>query len=206
MRETNGLGRKSFKWQNTSTLKPAERQFNNICYGFYIFFAIIMFIFIMRDWKSDILDILKADKLRNAVQITRKPKSATTDNGNSSDRKSCFGDVLRVILSNWMEVALIIFMVILMVAREQFLWIGMLILLCLLVARECFQLMVSVRRYILSPENWIEVSMIILVCILLFHNDTKEGIELKRHMAAFAIVLSWTELITLFGKHPKLSR
>ena len=86
------------------------------------------------------------------------------------------------------------------------LWVMMLALLCGLVAREFFQLMASVRRYILSPENWIEVSMIILVCILLFHEDTDEGILLKRHMAAFAIVLSWTELITLFGKHPKLSR
>ena len=82
----------------------------------------------------------------------------------------------------------------------------MLVLVCILAAREGFQLMVSVRRYILSPENWIEVAMIILVCILLFHPDTEDGIALKRHMAAFAIVLSWTELITLLGKHPKLSR
>ena len=165
-----------------------------------------MLILILRDWKSDILDVLKADKLRNTVELVRTPKSTSTNNGNRSDGRTCFGDILRVIVSNWFEVALILFMVILMVAREQFLWIGMLILLCMLVARECFQLLVSVRRYILSPENWIEVCMIILVCILLFHEDTKEGIELKRHMAAFAIVLSWTELITLFAKHPRLSR
>merc|ERR1711894_261343 len=105
-----------------------------------------------------------------------------------------------------MEVTLIVIMTILVIARENVLWIMMFILLIGLIVREFVQLMASLKRYILSPENWIEVSMIILVALLLFYQDTKDGIELKRHLAAFAIVLSWTELITLFGKHPKLSR
>merc|ERR1712223_1534356 len=97
-------------------------------------------------------------------------------------------------------------MIILMMGRENVLWIMMLILLIGLAFREFVQVMASLKRYVLSPENWIEVSMIILVSLLLFYEDTKDGIELKRHLAAFAIVFAWTELITLFGKHPKLSR
>ena len=207
IRKANGLSRSNY-WpmisQNRSALSPDERQFNEVMYHFYITFVVIMFICIMRDWRSDILDVLKADKLRNTFKWI-KPNSMTSGDEGGNDN-TCCKDIFRVILSNWMEVLLIAFMISLMIFRENLLWIGMLVLVCILAAREGFQLMVSVRRYILSPENWIEVAMIILVCILLFHPDTEDGIALKRHMAAFAIVLSWTELITLLGKHPKLSR
>jgi len=206
-RKANGLGQSNY-WPAKSEYKdilPDEKLFNDTIFGFYVVFAVVMILFIIRDWRSDMLDVLKADKLRNAIKII-KPKSTVTSNEEGRDRTTCLKDVLMVIASNWMEVALIGFMLVLMIAREKVLWIMMLALLCGLIAREFFQLMASVRRYILSPENWIEVSMIILVCILLFHEDTPDGIALKRHMAAFAIVLSWTELITLFGKHPKLSR
>jgi hypothetical protein len=66
---------------------------------------------------------------------------------------------------------------------------------------------VSLRRYLLSPENWIEVTSIILISIILFGKDVQEDHnELKRHLAGITIVLSWAELITLVGKHPRLTR
>ena len=72
--------------------------------------------------------------------------------------------------------------------------------------REFLQVAVSLKRYILSPENWIELGTILCICIILFHPNTDDTITLKRHLSAIAIVLSWAELITLVGKHPKLTR
>ena len=152
------------------------------------------------------MDICQADKVKHFMENNQKAMSNAADNNTDDGSRTPAEDVLRVILSNWVEVALIIFMVVLIIVKEHFLWLAMLILLCILVVREGFQLTISLRRYILSPENWIEVSMIVLISILLFLEDNTKGIEIKRHMAAFAIVLSWAELITLVGKHPKLSR
>ena len=205
-RKANGLGVNSYwpeKAINRTAQTDDEKNFNEIIYGFYIFFAACMTLFILRDWRSDILDVLKADKLRHTIKMIKSKNSNSDDD---PEGRSCLKNVLMVIASNWMEVSLIVAMIVLIIVREDVLWIMMLILLVGLVFREFVQLMASLRRYILSPENWIEVSMIILVSILLFYKDDKEGIELKRHLAAFAIVFSWTELITLIGKHPKLSR
>ena len=68
------------------------------------------------------------------------------------------------------------------------------------------QLAVSVKRYLLSPENLIEVSVMVLLAIILFAKEDLIQHDLKRIFAAYAIVLSWAELIVLVGKHPKLSR
>ena len=205
-RKTNGLSMTYINSQNTSAFSPAEKQLTNFFYGAYIFFVTIMIIFILRDWRTDIIDICNADKVKHSMENNRKPMSNAVDSIPDDGCRAPAEEVLRVILSNWVEVALIIFMVVLIIVKEHFLWLAMLILLSILVIREGFQLTISLRRYILSPENWIEVSMIILISILLFLEDNTTGIDIKRHMAAFAIVLSWAELITLVGKHPKLSR
>ena len=205
-RKANGMGISHYwptKSINITAQKEDEKTFNDTIYGFFIFFAIAMILFILRDWRTDILDVLKADKLRHTIKMI-KPKESNSDD--NSDGRACLKNVLMVIASNWMEVTLIVAMIILMIARENVLWIMMLILLIGLAFREFVQVMASLKRYVLSPENWIEVSMIILVSLLLFYEDSKDGVELKRHLAAFAIVFAWTELITLFGKHPKLSR
>jgi len=81
--------------------------------------------------------------------------------------------------------------------------ISLIILLTILAIREFFQMLVSIKRYVTSPENWIEVSMIILVSIML------SGIcqcDTNRHLAAIVIVLSWSDLVVNVGKHPKLNR
>lgn len=46
----------------------------------------------------------------------------------------------------------------------------------------------------------------VLLAIILFAKDDIIEHDLKRIFAAYAIVLSWAELIVLVGKHPKLSR
>ena len=72
----------------------------------------------------------------------------------------------------------------------------------LLIIREIFQFIVSIPRYVCSPENWMEVVLIAMVFLLIFTDDP----NLRRQSAAFAIILSWVELIILVGKHPASSR
>ena len=77
-------------------------------------------------------------------------------------------------------------------------------LLCILGLVEIFQLAVSLKRYVLSVENWLEVIMIVSVSVLL----ANEGGDFRtlRLLAGLAILLSWAKLITLIGKHPKHNR
>merc|ERR1719225_1169472 len=64
--------------------------------------------------------------------------------------------------------------------------------------------MVSVKRYFFQLENWIELITIALSFAILY-ND-KKAFELNRNLAAIAILLSWSKMITLIGKHPKNNR
>merc|ERR1719400_1024354 len=78
------------------------------------------------------------------------------------------------------------------------------ILLCILASVEVLQLSVSLKRYILSVENWIEVSMIVIVAVLL--KNEGGNFELNRSLAAISIMFSWAKVITLIGRHPKNNR
>merc|ERR1712012_183159 len=116
----------------------------------------------------------------------------------------------QTIVSNWIEVTFLGGLLLIVIFGAQSLYISLIILTALLATREFFQIGVSLRRYVLSPENWIEVFTIIFTGIVLFHSGDEASkdyvVTLKRHFSAIAIVLSWTELITLVGKHPKLTR
>ena len=68
-------------------------------------------------------------------------------------------------------------------------------------------MVVSVKRYIRSWENCIEILTIVLVGILLFKGDLYgEHKGFLKYVEAFAIVLSWSELITMAARHPRLTR
>ena len=85
------------------------------------------------------------------------------------------------------------------------LWYLLLVLLGCLVGREALQLGVAPRRYFFSLENWVELALICLTSVLLFHGGYSCNVEPKRHVAAIVIVLSWSELITMVGRHPHLT-
>ena len=72
----------------------------------------------------------------------------------------------------------------------------------LLILRETFQFIVSIPRYVCSPENWMEMVLVSMIFLLIFTDDS----NIRRQSAAFAIILSWVELIILVGKHPASSR
>ena len=101
-----------------------------------------------------------------------------------------------------------------LVLSVRCLWSVLTLLLALLAGREIFQMSVSLRRYILTFENWVEMTMVALVrygtiwnlksfekfyylSVLLFAPN-EENMELKRHLAGICLLLSW-------GNHVKYS-
>ena len=85
--------------------------------------------------------------------------------------------------------------------------ISLIVLLGVLILREILQLMMSIKRYVTSPENWLEVVLILSVSKILYNGPIdKEAFEENRHLAAVSLLLSWVELVTMICKHPKLNR
>ena len=71
-------------------------------------------------------------------------------------------------------------------------------------SREAFQLLASFRHYIFRPENYMEIGIAILA-VYLISNSEPEG-PISRNVAAFVIILSWFELMTMLVQHPRLAR
>lgn len=113
-----------------------------------------------------------------------------------------------LLITCWMDWAVLGMIVATMYLSSGSLWSVLTILLALLMLREAFQMSVSLKRYLFTPENWLEGFMIVLVAIILWVPDSQfeSPCNLKRHLAAIAIVLSWAEMITLVARHPRLSR
>lgn len=140
----------------------------------------------------------------------------------------------QVLLTSWVEFFIITAISVLIIFGAESLSIILTILLALVFMREVLQMMVSLKRYVFDLENVVELVMIGLVAIILFPVAVTDGgsdqataavggsdiataavggsdleatdwCGLKRHLAAIALVLGWATLITLVGRHPKLS-
>ena len=158
-------------------------------YGTFVVFSLGMLAFVLRDWLSDMKDMLKQEELRE--QYGRPPGSSST--------VSC----IRLMLSNWLEVALLVCLGVVLWVGRPALTPALALLLTGLVLREMFQVAVSLRRYLLTLENWLEAALLLLVGLLLAGGTWP---ELQRHLAAVALLLSWVELVTFVAKHPRLTR
>lgn len=66
----------------------------------------------------------------------------------------------------------------------------------------------SLKRYLLSLENWLELLLLSLLSYLLFAPEDAADCSCQtgRHVAAVAILLAWTEFVLLVAKHPRLAR
>ena len=159
----------------------AAKLTNNIFYFSFIVMTAVMVILIIRDWVIDI---------QQSRNMSRKEDARMT--------------AVKMVLSNWAEALLIAFMVIIIIFDSTILPYGLTGLLVILLLIELFQLMVSVKRYFFQLENWIELLTIALTFTILY-ND-KKAFELNRNLAAIAILLSWSKMITLIGKHPRNNR
>merc|ERR1711892_184754 len=175
-----------FKTLGTSSQKSKKDQSELSWYISFLFLAITMFFFIIKDW---ILD------------IKNYRRNAAIENAATSKTKSC-SMLMTLLISNWVEAVFIAINVSLIIFASSILEFVLGGLLILLLMREMIQMTVSLKRYFSSFENWIELIILVLGTYLLLAKDG--SFELKKHLAAFAIVLSWAELIVLFGRHPKL--
>lgn len=173
----NDVRKNSTELSYCSALTSRVEEGVGFWYGIFIAHAIVQALLILRDWR---VDCLQCD-LRTSVQL-------------------CF--------TGWLELLTMGMIGVLLYFRTQALWLVLTVLLVLLMLRELFQMSASLKRYLVSPENWLEMAMIALIGVILWVPDESfiHPCEIKRHLAAIAVVLSWAELITLIARHPKLSR
>merc|ERR1711892_474891 len=156
-------------------------------YIFFLFLSVSMFFFIIKDWTFDIKNYQRNQRIENAANIKES---------------SCFL-LTNIILSNWVEAVFIVLLVSLMIFGASALKTILAGLLVVFLLREILQMIVSLKRYVSSFENWMEIGIIILVTFILCNEEAKSE-ELNRHLSAIVIVLSWAEMIVLIGRHPKL--
>jgi len=156
-------------------------------YVCFLFLSISMFFFIIKDWTFDIKNYQRNQRIENAA---------------NTKESSCFL-LTNIILSNWVEAVFIVLLVTIMIFGASCLKIFLSGLLVVFLLREILQMVVSMKRYVSSFENWMEIGIITLVTFILFNEEGKSE-ELNRLLSAIVIVLSWAEMIVLIGRHPKL--
>merc|ERR1712240_853665 len=78
-----------------------------------------------------------------------------------------FFHLARVTISNWVEVIFLLPLVGLAIFGEMILKHVLIGLLALFILREILQIFVSMKRYLTSLENWMEMGIIILTTVLL---------------------------------------
>ena len=154
----------------------------------YIILFVVQMFFVVKDWFIDIKNYKRNKSIQNSADI---PEHSI---------KVCWN----IFISNWIEGVFIALCLIVLIFREYVLEIIVTSLLSMLLVRELMQMAVSLKRYFSSTENWVEIAILILTSILLIPGFYEDSFEVKRHLAAFAIVLAWAELIVLLGQHPKL--
>ena len=147
--------------------------------AFYFLFAVFsaaMLLLVARDWVADVRDVLRREQIVTEADHHPHPMSPTS--------------WLGLLASNWVEAVYLGSLCLVLVLGAAILWPLLAALLCLLAGRELFQLSVSLRRYLLTLENWVEMAMVALVSVLLFAED-KDNLEMKRHLAGICLLLSW---------------
>ena len=158
-----------------------------IWYSIALGLIIILFFFVLKDWFLDLKNCKRDKSLQNK---------------SGSDRpKSGFTTCCNAVLSNWIEAIFISLGTVVLIFGESGTHYVLGCLMVMLLIRELLQMSVSLKRYLSSIENWFELTILALASILLCGNVS---LEVNKHLGAFAIVLSWAELIVLLGQHPKL--
>jgi hypothetical protein len=71
--------------------------------------------------------------------------------------RTALGCLCKVVFISWLEMMTLALMGIVIYYSVGSLWYVITVLIGLLVLRELFQMSVSIRRYCLTPENWLEI-------------------------------------------------
>jgi len=116
--------------------------------------------------------------------------------------------VVTSIFSSFMELLLLLLCLLPLVFGTKALWTVLVVIACALVLRETLQMFASLKRYVLSLENWLELLLLSLLAFLLLAPDDPQdcSCQEKRHIAAVVLLLAWTEFVLLSAKHPRLAR
>ena len=177
------------------SLKSPETKTIPAFYALYVVFSCVMLLLVIRDVVTDFKDLMRQEQimLDSGVEMMSSPGVSR----------------VKMILSYWVEG---LFLTSLCLVLFLFLGFGvsvlstaLSVLLVLMAGRELFQMCVSLRRYVFTLENWVEIVLIAFVSFLLFAPDEGQT-ELKRHFAGISLLLSWGEMITFIAKHPRLTR
>lgn len=185
------------KWQRV-------RVFYYVNLIFYVLFCFLLTIYILFGYRTmaimngkdgPIKDIdfngtikIAHDKHSGVIELTTE--SLTVSNHNSSIPK----DELDEIFEDSSGV--------------DFLRWCLIILLAVLTLRELFQVVIHPKKYVLDPENWLEILLLFVLAFVLFKDCSREFPKSTRlglwcpQFSALAILLSWFELVLLAGKHP----
>ena len=67
-----------------------------------------------------------------------------------------------------------------------------------------FQALVSFRRYVFSLENLLEVAMIVSSFYLILAAGSPAS-NVRKPLSSAVILMAWTEMVLMFGRHPALS-
>jgi len=89
--------------------------------------------------------------------------------------------------------------------NSQALWWTLTVLMGLLVIRELLQFSISPGQHFNSIENILEVLLIVLTGVLLFDGHPGCNMGFKRELSTAVLLFSWIELLTMLGRHPRLS-
>ena len=65
--------------------------------------------------------------------------------------------------------------------------------------------MVSFRRYVFSLENLLEVAMIASSFYLILAASSPPVNNVRKPLSSAVILMAWTEMVLMFGRHPALS-
>jgi hypothetical protein len=122
------------------------------------------------------------------------------------DCLSCnFRAGFQLLCTSWLEALAAAMIITLLLLKTKPLWHILTILMVLLMLRKVCQMSASLKRYLVSAENWLEMVMIGLVGFIMWYPDDRmeNNCSVKRHLAAVALVLRWAELITLVARDAK---
>ena len=118
--------------------------------SFIVFFTIMMF-FVVKDWVIDIKNYQRDKSILNSADIQENRATMC----------------MKIFFANWVEAVFISIGVVMLIFGGASLVPVLACLLVMLLIREMMQMAVSLKRYLSSCENWMELGILTLSVVLL---------------------------------------
>ncbi|KAK6625954.1 hypothetical protein RUM43_006253 [Polyplax serrata] len=193
------------KWQRV-------RIFYYVNLIFYLLFCFLLTVYILFGYRGiEVVDVgnyeaIKKPDLNNSMRIAHDKLSGIVEKSTTekmtvttvridleSIHRNNSGDIEEILKES---------------TAVDFLRVCLVIFLVILTLRELFQAVIHPKKYIIDPENWLEILLLVVLAFVLFKDCSREFPKSTRlglwcpQFNALAILLSWFELVLLAGKHP----